>query len=135
MQKKIEERNEELKCLMGNLKKEKEDHEKETSQFRLEAEKLQKDDALKEKQNSNLIKSLKELREGYLGIAFHCCHRLHDIFYFACVASEDDLPGALKWIVEQVDALEEVMGTRGEFCVMVASYGTTSVRESQVLPC
>lgn len=49
MQKKIEERNEELKCLMGNLKKEKEDHEKETSQFRLEAEKLQKDDALKEK--------------------------------------------------------------------------------------
>jgi hypothetical protein len=34
---------------MGNLKKEKEDHEKETSQFRLEAEKLQKDDALKEK--------------------------------------------------------------------------------------
>lgn len=42
---------------------------------------------------------------------------------------EDDLPRALKWIVEEVDSFEEVMSTQGYFCAMVASYATTSFLE------
>jgi hypothetical protein len=39
------------------------------------------------------------------------------------------LLGALKRIVEEVDAFKDVMSTQGDFCAMVASHGTTSILE------
>jgi hypothetical protein len=52
---------------------------------------------------------------------------LKQLFYYVGAASGEtdyaasDIIGALKWIVEKVDAFEEVMSTQGNYCAMVAS--------------
>jgi uncharacterized protein YoxC len=106
----VEEYNEELKRLMDKSKREKEDDAKKTSQLILEVENLWKDVDLKKEDNSNLIKSLKELQESCFGITSQCWQRLCDIFYSIGTTlgtskyANHDLPGALKWIAEKMDA-------------------------------
>ena len=37
----------------------------------------------------------------------------------------EDIPGALDWIEKEIDDLNEVIVGHGDFCVLVASCGTT----------
>lgn len=124
---KIEKQSDEIQRLKDELKKEKENHEKEVSQLCLKIGDLQKNVNQKEEENSNLAKSLKDLQENCFRTATRCRQRLKQLFYSVgaalgetdCAAS--DIIGALKWIVEKVDVFEEVMSTQGNYCAMVAS--------------
>jgi hypothetical protein len=79
--------------------------------------------------NSNLQKSLKELREKCLGFASRCVQRLKDVFHSIGASSEkftpsaENLPSTLEYIEGEVDALNEVIGGHADFCALVASWG------------
>jgi hypothetical protein len=106
------------------MKKEKEVHDNEISQLRLQAEGLKKNVKRKEEENTNLVNSLRELWENCFSIASRCCVRLRELFFSIGTTLGEtsyaarDVAGALQWI-EEVDSFEEVMSTQGESRVFV----------------
>jgi hypothetical protein len=85
----------------------------------------------KVKKSSNLQKSLKELQDKCLSFGNRCVQRLKQVFNSVGASSEkfepsvEDLPGTLDHIEGEVDALDEVIVRHSDFCVLLASWGTT----------
>jgi hypothetical protein len=67
-----------------------------------------------------------------LNFASQCAARLRSIFDSVGVASEEaslsveDVPGALECVEKVVDDLDEVITSHGDFCALVASWGTAA---------
>jgi hypothetical protein len=82
--------------------------------------------------NSNLQKSLKELREKCLNFGNRCVQRLKDVFHSIGASSDkftpsaENLPSTLEYIEGEVDALDEVIAGHADFCALLASRGTAS---------
>jgi chromosome segregation ATPase len=83
------------------------------------------------KKSSNLQKSLKELQDKCLDFGHGCVQRLKQVFNSIRASSEkfepsvEDLPGTFKHIEGEVDALDKVIARHGDFCALLASWGTT----------
>jgi hypothetical protein len=97
-----------------------------------EREKKDFDTKLKAKveKSSNLQKSLKELQDKCLSFVNRCVQRLKQVFNSVGASSEkfepsvEDLPGTFDHIEGEVDALDEVIAGHGDFCALLASWGT-----------
>jgi hypothetical protein len=82
--------------------------------------------------NSNLQKSLKELREKCLDFGSRCVQRLKDVFHSIGASSDkftpsaENLPSTLEYIEGEVDALDEVIAGHADFCALLASRGTAT---------
>jgi hypothetical protein len=82
--------------------------------------------------NSNLQKSLKELREKCLNFGSRCVQRLKDVFHSIGASSDkftpsaENLPSTLEYIEGEVDALDEVIAGHADFCALLASRGTAT---------
>jgi predicted dienelactone hydrolase len=82
--------------------------------------------------NSNLQKSLKELREKCLDFGSRCVQRLKDVFHSIGASSDkftpsaENLPSTLEYIEGEVDALDEVIAGHADFCALLASQGTAT---------
>jgi hypothetical protein len=82
--------------------------------------------------NSNLKKSLKDLQEKCLDFGNRCVQRLKVVFHSIGASSDkftpsaENLPDTLEYIEGKVDALDEVIAGHADFCVMLASRGTTT---------
>jgi hypothetical protein len=82
--------------------------------------------------NSNLQKSLKDLQEKCLDFGNRCVQRLKVVFHSIGASSDkftpsaENLPDTLEYIEGKVDALDEVIAGHADFCVMLASRGTTT---------
>jgi hypothetical protein len=80
--------------------------------------------------SSNLQKSLKELQDKCLDFGNRCVQWLKQVFNSVGASSEkfepsvEDLPGTFKHIKGEVDALDEVIASHGDFCALLASRGT-----------
>jgi hypothetical protein len=67
-----------------------------------------------------------------LGFASQCTARLRSIFNLVGATTEEtslsveDIPGALECIEKEVDVLDEVITSHGDFCALVASRGTAA---------
>jgi hypothetical protein len=78
-----------------------------------------------------LQKSLKELQDKCLDFGNRCVQRLKQVFNSVGASSEkfepsvEDLPGTFEHIEGEVDALDEVIAGHDDFCVLLASWGTT----------
>jgi hypothetical protein len=96
--------------------------EKKNFEARLEAE---------VEKSSNLQKSLKDLQEKCLNFGNRCLQRLKQVFNSVGASTEkfspsvENLPKTLEHIEGEVDALDEVIGGHADFCVLLASRGTT----------
>lgn len=96
---------------------------------------MKKEINTKNQENSKLVQTVKGLRDNYFEIISRCSNRLREVFHLVGAASEeansalDDLPGALKWVEGEIDAFGEVMSGQGNFCMLIASCGTTSILE------
>jgi hypothetical protein len=81
--------------------------------------------------SSNLQKALKELQDKCLSFGNRCVQRLKQVFNSVGASSEkfepsvEDLPGTFENIEGEVDALDEVIVGHGDFCVLLASRGTS----------
>jgi hypothetical protein len=80
--------------------------------------------------SSNLQKSLKELPDKWLNFGNRCVQRLKEVFNSVGASSEkfkpsaENLPGIFDHIEGEVDALDEVIVSHGDFCALLASRGT-----------
>jgi hypothetical protein len=78
----------------------------------------------------NLQKSLKELQNKCLDFSNRCVQRLKQVFNSVGASSEkfepsvEDLSGTFEHIEGEVDALDEVIAGHGDFCALLASWGT-----------
>jgi chromosome segregation ATPase len=81
--------------------------------------------------NSNLQKSLKELREKCLSFSTQCLQRLKQVFNSVEANAEkfspsvENLPETFEHIEGEVDTLDEVIAGHTDFCTLLASRGTT----------
>jgi chromosome segregation ATPase len=105
------------------IKSEKSEQEKKSLETNLKTE-IEK--------NSNLEKSLKELREKCLNFGSRCMQRLKDVFHSIGASfdkftpSAENLPSTLEFIEGEVDALDEVIAGHADFCALLASRGTAT---------
>jgi hypothetical protein len=80
--------------------------------------------------NLDLKKSLTSLQNKCLEFSKRCVQRLKQVFYSVGASSEkfdpssEDLPGAFEHIEGEIDDLDEVIAGHGDFCALVASWGT-----------
>jgi hypothetical protein len=80
--------------------------------------------------NSDLQKSLIELQNKCLEFSSRCVQQLKQIFnsvgasYEKFSPSIEDLPGVFEHIEGEIDALDEIIAGHGDFCALVASWGT-----------
>jgi predicted nuclease with TOPRIM domain len=80
--------------------------------------------------SSNLQKSLTELQNKCLEFSNRCVRRLKQIFNSVGANCEkfspstEDLPRAFEHIEGEVDDLYEIIAEHGDFCALVASWGT-----------
>jgi hypothetical protein len=80
--------------------------------------------------SSDLKKSLTSLQNKCLEFSNRCVKRLKQVFYSVGASSEkftpsaEDLPGAFEHIEGEIDDLDEVIAGHGDFCALVASWGT-----------
>jgi hypothetical protein len=78
----------------------------------------------------DLQKSLTGLQNKCLEFSNRCIQRLKQVFYSVGASSEkfnpsaEDLPGAFEHIEGEIDDLDEVIAGHGDFCALVASWGT-----------
>jgi hypothetical protein len=76
--------------------------------------------------------SWRTLKDKCFDFASQCTARLKSIFNLVGAASEEaslsaeDVPGALERVEKEVDILDEVITSQGDFCALVASRGTTA---------
>jgi hypothetical protein len=105
------------------IKSEKSEREKKSLETNLKTE-IEK--------NSNLQKSLEELREKCLNFGSRCAQRLKDVFHSIGASSDkftpsaENLPITLEYIEGEVDALDEVVAGHADFCALLASRGTAT---------
>jgi hypothetical protein len=80
--------------------------------------------------SSNLQKSLKELQNKCLEFSNRCVQRLKQVFnsvgagYEKFSPSIEDLLGTFEHIEGEIDAVDEIIAGHGNFCALVASWGT-----------
>jgi chromosome segregation ATPase len=97
-----------------------------------EREKMDFDTKLKaeDEKSSNLQKSLKELQDKCLSFSNRCVQQLKQVFNSVGASSKkfepsvEDLRGTFDHIEGEVDALDEVIAEHGDFCALLASWGT-----------
>jgi hypothetical protein len=82
--------------------------------------------------NMKLSEALITLKEKCFNFASQCTARSRSIFNLVGDASEEaslsaeDVPGALECVEKEVDVLDEVITSHGDFCALVASRGTAA---------
>jgi DNA repair exonuclease SbcCD ATPase subunit len=106
--------------------------EENSSQFSRKTEALNMTLKVEDQKNLKLSETLKALKDKCFSFAAQCTARLKSIFNSVTATSEEaslsaeDIPGALECIEKEVDVLDEVIIGHGDFCVLVASRGTTA---------
>jgi chromosome segregation ATPase len=105
--------------------------EENSSQFRCETEALNMTIKVEVEKNVKLSETLKAFKTKCFSFAAQCTARLKSIFNSVGAATEEanlfaeDIPRALECIKKEVDVLDEVITSHGDFCALVASRGTT----------
>jgi predicted nuclease with TOPRIM domain len=99
--------------------------------FEQEKQKLNAKFKTEVEKSSNLQKSLTELQNKCLEFSSRCVQRLKQIFNSVGASCEkfspstEDLSGAFEHIEGEIDDLDEIIAGHGDFCIVVASRGTT----------
>jgi hypothetical protein len=81
--------------------------------------------------SSNLQKSLSDLQNKCLEFSSRCVQRLKQVFNSVGANCEkfspstEDLPRAFEHIEGEIDDLDEIIAGHGDFCALVASWGTS----------
>jgi hypothetical protein len=115
---KIAELNTKLLCQSESFEQEK---QKLNEKFEAEVQKV-----------SDLQKSLTSLQNKCLEFSNRCVQRLKKVFYSVRASSEkftpsaEDLPGAFEHIEGEINDLDDVIAGHGDFCALVASWGTAA---------
>jgi phage-related tail fiber protein len=84
------------------------------------------------KKNMKLNETLRTLKERCFNFASQCTARLRSIFNSVGAATEEaslyveDVPVALECVEKEVDVLDNVITSHGDFCALVASRGTAA---------
>jgi chromosome segregation ATPase len=106
--------------------------EENSSRFNREIEALNMTLKVESEKNLKLNETLRTLKEKCFNFASQCTARLKSIFILVGVASEEaslsaeDVPGALECVEKEVDVLDKVITSHGDFCALVASRGTVA---------
>jgi hypothetical protein len=106
--------------------------EKKSKHFDSESNALNARAEAEVEKNVKLSETITNLRDKCFGFATQCIARLKWIFDFVEATSEEvtssfeDIPGALEHIEKEVDVLDEVITSHGDFCALVASRGTAA---------
>jgi hypothetical protein len=106
--------------------------EENTSRFNHETEALNMTIKVEAEKNVKLSETLKALKNKCFSFVAQCTVWLKSIFNSVGATSEEanlsteDIPGALECIEKEVDVLDEVITGHDDFCVLVASRGTTA---------
>jgi hypothetical protein len=102
-----------------------------TESFEQEKQKLNAKFETEVQKISDLQKSLARLQNKFLEFSNRCVQRLKQVFNSVGASCEkfnpstEDLPGALEHIEGEIDDLDEIITGHGDFCVLVASRGTS----------
>jgi hypothetical protein len=105
--------------------------EENSSRFNREIEALNMTLKVEAEKNMKLNEMLRTLKERCFNFAGQCTTRLRSILNLVGAAFEEaslcakDVPRALECI-EEVDVLDEVITSHGDFCALVASRGMTA---------
>jgi phage-related tail fiber protein len=106
--------------------------EENSSRFNHETVALNMTLKVEAEKNLKLSEALRTLKDKCFDFASQCTARLKSIFNLVGAASEEaslsaeDVPGALERVEKEVDILDEVITSQGDFCALVASRGTTA---------
>jgi chromosome segregation ATPase len=106
--------------------------EKNSDRFNRESKTLNARIEAEVEKNVKLSETIKILRDKCFSFATQCIARLKGIFNSVGPVSEEvtlsteDIPGALECVEKEVDVLNEVITSHGDFCALVASRGTTT---------
>jgi hypothetical protein len=98
--------------------------------FKQEKHKLNAKFEAEVQKSSDLKKSLTGLQNKCLEFSNRCIQRLKQVFNSVGASckefnpSTEDLPGALEHIESEIDDLDEIIAGHGDFCALVASWGT-----------
>jgi chromosome segregation ATPase len=99
--------------------------EENSSRFNREIEALHMTLKVEAEKNLKLNEALRTLKGKCFNFASQCIARLRSIFNSVGVASEEaslcaeDVPGALECVEKEVDVLDEVKTSHGDFCALV----------------
>jgi hypothetical protein len=81
------------------------------------------------------VEELHQANEDYFSIAMQCSNKLKSTFAKVGAFSTDqnfihgDLKGVIKWTDGEVEAFDEILTGRGDFCACVGARGPTSILE------
>jgi hypothetical protein len=106
--------------------------EENSSRFNRETEALNMTIKGEAKKNLKLSEALRTLKNKCFNFATQWTAWLKSIFDSVGAASEEaslfaeDIPRALDCVEKEVDVLDEVITSHGDFCALVASHSTTS---------
>jgi hypothetical protein len=106
--------------------------EENSSRFNRETEALNMTIKVEAERNLKLNEALRTLKDKCFNFAIQCTAWLKSIFNSVGAASEEaslsaeDVPGALECVEKEVDVLDEVIISHGDFCALVASRGTAA---------
>jgi hypothetical protein len=81
------------------------------------------------------IEELRDSREKCYKVSVDCAKRLKDSFAKVGAFSSEqkfirgDLEGVIQWIGEEVEAFEEILSNRGDFCAFAGAQGVAAVLE------
>jgi predicted nuclease with TOPRIM domain len=105
--------------------------EENSSRFNRETEALNLTITVEAEKNLKLSEALKTLKNKCFSFATQCTSRLKSIFNLVGATFEEaslstkNIPRALKCVKKEVDVLDEVITSHGDFCALVASRGMT----------
>jgi DNA repair exonuclease SbcCD ATPase subunit len=118
--------------LSGELDKARATLNERSERFDHETKELKAKVKAEAEKNAKLSETVKNLQDKCSGFVTRCITRLKGIFNTVGATSEEitpsteDIPGAFEHIKNEVEALDEVITGHKDFCVLVASCGTTA---------
>jgi hypothetical protein len=103
-----------------------------STRFNRETEAMNMTIKVEAEKNLKLSEALRTLKNKCFNFATQCTAWLKSIFNSVRATSEEaslfaeDIPEALECIEKEVDVLDEVITSHGDFCALVASRGTAA---------
>jgi hypothetical protein len=105
-----------------------------TKNFNIEQAKREISDTERSKVQKN-VEELHQAKEERFSVAMQCSNKLKRTFAKVGAFStdqnfiHDDLEGVIKWIEGEVEAFDEILIVRGDFCTCVGALGAASILE------
>jgi hypothetical protein len=81
------------------------------------------------------VEELRQAKEEYYDVAMQCCNKLKNSFAMVGTFSteQDFIRGdpevVIKWIEGEVEAFDEILSDRGDFCACIGARGDVSLLE------